>query len=98
MNASRNWPGRLISLGNVDSRPFFKYDSRVMLGGSIEYRGGFEDHEDMWRLDLALEVRVIDARFWLHLRNALDWAGSEIPGFPVPPSSLHLGLDWHLDH
>jgi len=80
------------------SRPFFRSDARLTLRGGLEYRGGLEGQASLWRIDLGAELRVIDARFWLRLRNALNAVGEEIPSFPMPPSTLQMGIDWQLDH
>ena len=83
-----------LSLG----RAFFAADARLTLDGGLEFRGGRSDHGNIVRASLGAELRVLDARFWLRLSNALDWAGEELPGFPVQPSTLRLGIDWQLDH
>jgi hypothetical protein len=80
------------------SRPFFRSDARLTLGGALERRAGLPGRDPVWRLDLSAQVRVLDARFWLRFANVLDYSGEEMPGFPVPPASLRLGMDWHLDH
>ncbi|MCP4548977.1 MAG: TonB-dependent receptor plug domain-containing protein [bacterium] len=80
------------------SRPLFETDARFGLGATLEYRGGLVDLRSMWRVNLEGELRIIKARFWVKLENALDWAGEEIVSFPVPPVSFRMGFDWHLDH
>ena len=76
----------------------FEDDARLQLKGALEFRGGRDDHRDMLRSDVGVELRVLEARFWLQLRNSLEWSGEESPGFPVPPGTLRLGIDWQLDH
>ncbi len=78
-------------------RPFFAADARLGLTGGVELRAGRSDHGELATVDLGVELQVIDARFWLRVTNALDRPGEELPGFPIPPASLRLGLDWHLD-
>ena len=80
------------------SRPLFSGDAALRLGGALSCRGGLTGRDPLWRLDLSAEYRVLDACFWLRAENALDTAGEEIVGYPVPPLSLRLGLDWHLRH
>ncbi|MBM4118735.1 hypothetical protein FJ251_13575 [bacterium] len=78
-------------------RPFFARDARLDLSGGLELRGGRADHRELLRADVGVDLRVLAARFWLRVVNALDRPGEELPGFPSPPVSLRLGLDWHLD-
>ncbi len=88
----------LVARGELAlGRPFFAADARLGLSGGVELRSGRSDHGDLTTIDLGVELQVIDARFWLRVTNALEWAGEEVPGFPIPPASLRLGLDWHLD-
>jgi outer membrane receptor protein involved in Fe transport len=87
-------------LGNLQldiSRPFSESDANLDLAGGLEYRGGLDGHYSMWRLFTRLELQLIDARFWVKLDNVLNWAGEEIPAFPVQPMTLRMGFDWHLD-
>lgn len=89
----------LLARGDLTlARPFFKSDARLELRGALELRDGRSDHGALARAELGAELRVLDARFWIFLFNGLDWPGEELPGFPVPPSSLRMGIDWQLDH
>ncbi len=80
------------------ARPFFGSDARLELLGALELRTGRNDHEPLLRAELGALLRVLDARFWVKLSNALDWPGEESPGFTAPSSVMRMGIDWHLDH
>jgi hypothetical protein len=80
------------------ARPFFGSDARLELLGALELRAGRDDHEPLLRAEVGALLRVLDARFWLKLGNALDWPGEESPGFTAPGSVMRMGIDWHLDH
>ena len=80
------------------SRPFFASDARLLVGGRLEERAGHPLRDPLLRLDLEAELRVLRARFWARLPNALNRAGQELAGFPIPPRGTVLGIDWHLDH
>ncbi|MBN2171057.1 MAG: TonB-dependent receptor plug domain-containing protein [Candidatus Krumholzibacteriota bacterium] len=80
------------------SRSLFGGDAALRLGGTLSCRAGLAGRDPLWRVDLSVEYRVLDACFWLLVENALDAAGEEVVGYPVPPLSLRLGLDWHLRH
>lgn len=80
------------------SRPFFGSDARLELWGSLEFRGGRVDHNVLLVAHGGVELRVLETRFWMSVGNAFDRPGEEIPGFPIPPSTLRMGIDWQLDH
>jgi len=88
----------LVARGELAlGRPFFAADARIWLTGGLELRAGRSDHGELATVDLGAELQVLDAHFWLRVTNALERPGEELPGFPIPPASLRLGLDWHLD-
>ncbi len=80
------------------ARPFFSSDALLELQGALDLRGGRDDHEPLVRAEVGARLRVLDARFWVKLSNALDWSGEETPGFTAPGSEMRMGIDWHLDH
>jgi len=86
---------RRIRLGFDYLRPIAEGDGHWRIASPLEIRQGAEA-ESLTRWDLRIELRVLDGRLWMQLRDVLDAGGEEIAGYPMPGREYMVGVDWVL--